>query len=459
MIKEIEKPSISRQEFPNNFIWGTATASYQIEGAAALDGRTPSIWDTFSKTPGKVKNGDTGDVACDHYHLYPSDFDLMQQLGFNAYRFSISWSRVMPNGRGAVNPTGMAFYDRIVDALLDRGIEPYATLYHWDLPQILEDMGGWLNRDTADAFAEYTDAFTQTLGDRLKNWTTLNEPWCSAYLGYGIGIHAPGKTDFAASLQATHHLLLAHGQAMPIIRQNVPDAKAGIVLNPAPVYPASDSSEDQRAAHLADGFQNRWYFDPVFGQGYPKDVLELYGAYAPKIAEGDLEIMAAPLDFIGVNYYSRTVVKAAKIQNQASPDALLGYQHVFLQDVERTFFNWEVYPQGLTDFLVRLQKEYNPKSILITENGASYLDTLEADGTVADKERTLYFQQHLHASLEAIQQGAKLGGYFAWSFLDNFEWAEGYEKRFGMTYVDFVTQKRTVKESGMWFSDFLKGGR
>ncbi|MEY4531397.1 MAG: hypothetical protein RLZZ156_2118 [Deinococcota bacterium] len=460
MIKTVEKPSmITRKEFPKDFIWGTATASYQIDGAAALDVLTPSIWDTFSKTQGKVKNGDTGDTACDHYHLYPSDFDLMQQLGFNAYRFSISWSRVLLDGRGAVNSAGLAFYDRIVDALLTRGIEPYATLYHWDLPQILEDAGGWLNRDTANAFAEYTDVVTQTLGDRLKNWTTLNEPWCSAYLGYGIGIHAPGKTDFAASLQATHHLLVAHGQAMPIIRQNVADAKAGIVLNPSPVYPASDSSEDIRAAHLADGFQNRWYFDPVFGQGYPKDVLELYGAYAPKITEGDLEIMAAPLDFIGVNYYTRTVVQAAKIQNHASPDALLGYSHVFLPNVERTFFDWEVYPQGLTNFLVRLQHDYQPKSILITENGATYDDTLNPDGTIADLQRTEYFQQHLKASLEAIQHGAKLNGYFAWSFLDNFEWAEGYEKRFGMTYVDFITQKRTVKASGHWFANFLNKER
>jgi beta-glucosidase len=460
MIDTVEKPStILRTQFPKQFVWGTATASYQIEGASALDGRTPSIWDTFSKTPSKVKNGDTGDVACDHYHLYSQDFDLMQNLGFNAYRFSTSWSRIMPNGRGQINPVGMAFYDRIVDELLARGIEPYVTLYHWDLPQILEDAGGWLNRDTADAFVEYTNAVTNALGDRLKNWTTLNEPWCSAYLGYGLGIHAPGKTDFAASLQATHHLLLAHGQAMPIIRQNVPEASAGIVLNPAPVYPATDSSEDAIAAHRADGFQNRWYFDPVFGQGYPEDLLELYGAYAPKITEGDLEIMAAPLDFIGVNYYSRTVVKAATIQDQARPDALLGYSHVQLPDVPRTFFDWEVYPQGLTDFLVRLQNQYNPKSILITENGASYFDTVNATGEINDTERTDYFKQHLQASLEAIAQGAKLNGYFAWSFLDNFEWAEGYEKRFGMTHVDFTTQKRTVKQSGNWFKTFLNQGR
>ncbi len=449
-----EKPALLRQAFPKNFVWGTATASYQIEGAANLEGRSPSIWDVFAKMPGKVKNGDTGDVACDHYHRYESDFDLMQSLGFNAYRFSMSWSRVLPNGRGQVNQKGVAFYDRIVDALLARGIEPYVTLYHWDLPQVLEETGGWLNRDTADAFVEYTDLMTNALGDRLKNWATLNEPWCSAFLGHGVGIHAPGKTDFAASLQAAHHLLLAHGQAMPIIRQNVPDASAGIVLNPAPVYPASDSSEDLAAAHRADGFQNRWYFDPVFGKGYPEDLWQAYGKHAPKIQDGDLEKIAAPLDYIGINYYSRTVVKAAPIQDTPFPWALLGYEHMQLENVPRTFFDWEVYPQGLTDFLVRLQNEYQPKSILITENGATYQDQLH-NSQINDLERTAYFEQHLSASLKAIGQGAKLHGYFAWSFLDNFEWAEGYEKRFGMTYVDFQTQKRIVKHSGRWFQAFL----
>ncbi len=462
MTQLLDKPSLTtafqRHLFGKKFVWGTATASYQIEGAFATDGRSPSIWDTFSKTPGKVQNGDTGDIACDHYHRYENDFDLMQQMGFNAYRFSISWSRVMPNGRGEINAAGMAFYDRIVDALLERGIEPYVTLYHWDLPQILEDTGGWLNRDTAFAFAEYTNAVTQVLGDRLKNWTTLNEPWCSAFLGYGVGVHAPGQSDFAASLQATHHLLLAHGLTMPIIRNNVADAKAGIVLNPAPVYPASNSSADIAAAHRADGFQNRWYFDPVFGKGYPTDTLASYGAYAPKVEVGDLEIIAAPLDFIGINYYTRTVVKDAVVEAIPAPHTLLGYEYVDLPNVPRTFFNWEVYPQGLTDFLERLQYDYKPKSIFISENGATYQDHLEADGSIHDTERTLYFQQHLAASLEAVQNGVKLDGYFAWSFLDNFEWAEGYEKRFGITYVDFVTQKRTPKQSARWFQDFLLSG-
>ncbi len=451
--------SLQQSQFPKNFVWGTATASYQIEGAVALDGRTPSIWDTFSRTPGKVKNGDTGDIACDHYHRFQTDFDLMKELGFNAYRFSTSWSRILPNGRGIINIKGIAFYDRMLDALLERSIEPYLTLYHWDLPQVLEDKGGWLNRDTVYAFAEYAQIVSSAFGDRLKNWTTLNEPWCSAFLGYGIGIHAPGKTDFAASLQATHHLLLAHGQAMPIIRENVPLAKAGIVLNPAPVYPATDSDQDLAAAHRADGFQNRWYFDPVFGKGYPADILEAYGKFAPKIQDTDMAVIAAPLDYIGINFYSRNVVKAVPVDSsKPSPDALLGSQPVRLAGVPRTFFDWEVYPQGLTDFLIRLQQDYDPKSILITENGATYQDQLQADGGIQDVERTAYFQSHLAASLEAIAKGVKLDGYFAWSFLDNFEWAEGYEKRFGMTYVDFTTQERTVKHSGQWFKAFLGGG-
>ena len=445
--------ALKRSDFPADFIWGTATAAYQIEGAAATDGRAPSIWDTFSKTPGKVRNGDTGDTACDHYHRYTADLELMKSLGFGAYRFSISWSRVIPNGRGPVNAAGLVFYDRLLDAMLERGIQPFATLYHWDLPQTLEDAGGWLARDTAMAFAEYADVMTRALGDRLKNWATLNEPWCSAFLGYGIGIHAPGKTDFAASLQAGHHLLLAHGLAMPIIRENVPQAHAGIVLNPAPVYPASPSSADVAAAQRADGFQNRWYFDPIFNRGYPADTLKAYGDFAPVVEPGDMEIIAAPIDFIGVNYYSRNVVADAPVSANPAPEALLGFRNVRLNDVPRTSFDWEVYPQGLTDFLERVQRDYNPASILITENGASYLDQV-IDGSIDDPERTAYFQSHLAASLEALRKGVKLDGYFAWSFLDNFEWAEGYQKRFGLTHVDFATQARTVKSSGQWFKAF-----
>jgi beta-glucosidase len=455
LISPLPPRTIRHSDFPAGFIWGTATAAYQIEGAVEQDGRSPSIWDTFCKIPGKVRNGDHGDVACDHYHRYPQDIALMKEIGFNAYRFSIAWSRILPAGRGVVNAAGLDFYDRLLDQLLSAGIAPYATLYHWDLPQVLEDVGGWLVRDTAEAFAEYTDVTTKHLGDRLKHWTTLNEPWCSAFLGYGIGIHAPGQQDFAASLQASHHLLLAHGLAMPIIRQNVADAVAGIVLNPGPVYPASESAEDAAAAWRADGFQNRWYLDPVFGKGYPADTLAAYGQFAPEIQDGDLDVIAAPLDFIGINYYTRSVVKASEIHANPRVDHLLGAEQVYLPAVERTFFDWEVYPQGLSDFLMRLQRDYDPKSILITENGAAYQDTLLPDGSIEDTERTAYFQSHLEAALTAINNGVKLDGYFAWSFLDNFEWAEGYEKRFGMTHVDFDSQVRTPKRSAKWFQDFL----
>lgn len=447
---------VSRDQFPTDFTWGTATASYQIEGAAALDGRTPSIWDTFAHTPGKVFNGDTGDEACDHYHRYATDFDLMKNLGFNAYRFSTSWSRIIPNGRGAVNHKGLDFYDRLLDALLERQIMPYATLYHWDLPQTLEDKGGWASRDTAYAFAEYTDVLTQHLGDRLKNWITLNEPWCSAYLGYGIGIHAPGKTDFATSLQAAHHLLFAHGLAMPIIRSNVPNSNAGIVLNLVPTYAHNHSSQNEPAVQGMDGFFNRWYLEPIFGKGYPTDILEAYAAHAPRILDNDLQIIAAPLDFFGINYYSRSVVETIPSNpNSQNVGEILGFKQVNIPNVPRTSLNWEVYPQGLTDLLLRVQHDYNPKSLLVTENGATYQDQLEPDGSINDAARTAYFQSHIAACQTAITQGAKLSGYFAWSFLDNFEWAEGYDKRFGITYVDFKTQERTVKRSGQWFRQFL----
>jgi beta-glucosidase len=448
--------AFTRLHFPKHFVWGTATASYQIEGAHNIDGRSPSIWDTFSHTAGKTKNGDTGDVACDHYHRYLEDFDLMQSLGFDAYRFSLSWSRILPNGYGAVNQKGIDFYDRVVDALLERKITPYATMFHWDLPQVLEDKGGWVARDTALAFAEYSDVITSRLGDRIKHWATLNEPWCAAFLGYGIGIHAPGQTNPIHALQASHHLLLAHGYAMPIIRQNVQAAVAGIVLNPSPAYPATDSNEDIQAARRMDGFQNRWFLDPVFGRGYPEDMLEQYGQFAPKTEAGDFEKIAAPLDFVGINYYSRGVI-AAPSATPSFQEQFLGFRSVELPNVPRTFFGWEVYPQGLTDFLVRLQREYAPKSILITENGATYQDVLRDDDSIHDHERTRYFQSHLSACLAALELGVKLDGYFAWSFMDNFEWAEGFEKRFGITYVDFATQKRSVKHSGKWFQALLRG--
>jgi beta-glucosidase len=437
-----------RTDFPNDFLWGTATASYQIEGAVHQDGRTPSIWDTFSHTPGKVKHGDTGDVACDHYHRYASDLDLMSDLGVNAYRLSVSWSRVIPNGRGPTNAKGLAFYDRLIDGLLERKIEPWVTLYHWDLPQVLQDMGGWDSRDTAFALADYANVVTHALGDRVKNWITINEPWCVAYLGYGIGIHAPGKTDLAMSLRAAHNVLLAHGMSVPVVRSNSSGAKVGITLNLTPGTPASDSGEDAAATKIFDGFFNRWYLDPVFGNGYPADMIEAYGPFAPKVNAEDLKMIGVKSDFLGINYYSRGVIKH-------DPSQPLGVGQVRLEDVKRTFMDWEVYPQGLEQILYKIKNDYDNPPIYITENGASYPDASTPDGSIHDTERRDYFERHFAACRDAMQNGVDLKGYFAWSLLDNFEWAEGYEKRFGIVHVNFETQERRLKDSGKWYKKFL----
>jgi beta-glucosidase len=439
-------PEFRPHDFPANFTWGTATAAYQIEGAAQLHGREPSIWDTFSHTPGNVKNGDTGDVACDHYHRFADDLELIRDLGFGAYRFSLSWPRVLPLGQPS--EAGLSFYDRLVDGLLERGITPWATLYHWDLPQSLQDTGGWGNRDTALRLAEYTEVVTKRLGDRVKDWITINEPWCVAFLGHGAGIHAPGFRDQALSLRASHHVLLAHGLAVDVVRANVPEARVGITLNLTPAYPASDSDADRLAATRFDGFFNRWYLDPVHGRGYPADMLEAYGQPDLGIQDGDLKIIATPTDFLGINYYSRAVSKHA--------DNGLGFAAAPMsKDTERTFMDWEVYPNGLTDLLTRLKRDYGDQPLYVTENGASYEDHLTSSGAVHDLERTRYYERHLKACLEAIRAGVDLRGYFAWSLLDNFEWAEGYEKRFGLVRVDFDSQHRTVKDSGRWFQDFL----
>jgi len=441
--------TIRRDEFPSDFVWGTATAAYQIEGAAQEDGRGPSIWDTFSHTPGKVKNGHTGDTACDHYHRYREDIALMKELGTNAYRFSIAWPRILPEGRGRINPRGLDFYDRLIDALLEAEITPWATLYHWDLPQALEDAGGWPKRDTAYALAEYATVVGERLGDRLKHWITLNEPWCSAFLGYGNGVHAPGRQDYALSLQAAHHLLLSHGLATLALRAAVPGAKVGITLNLTPTHPATPEPRDLEAARRYDGFFNRWYLDPLFGFGYPPDMWELYGPLAPQLELDDLAHIATPLDFLGINYYSRSVVKHAE-------QGPLFIEHL-RPEGEYTYMNWEVYPDGLREIVVRVAREYRPPSIYITENGACYPDAVEDDGEIHDSRRLAYYRSHIGKCLQAIREGAPLKGYFAWSLLDNFEWAEGYDKRFGLVYVDFSTQERRFKQSGRWLKAFLEG--
>ena len=434
--------TITRKDFPDHFLFGVATSSYQIEGAAHEDGRGASIWDTFCAEPGRVLDASNGDVACDHYHLWPSDLDLIRSLGADAYRFSIAWPRIQPDGKGAINPAGLDFYERLVDGMLERGLQPYATLYHWDLPQTLQDEGGWANRDTAFRFAEYARVVAERLGSRVQSYATLNEPWCSSILSYEIGEHAPGLRDRKLALAAAHHLMLGHGEAIAAMRGIVPDTKLGIVLNLQPAYPASDRPEDVAAARFSDGSFNRWFLDPILRAEYPADMWEAYGENVPHVHEGDLTRIAQPIDFLGVNYYSRSVNGAAGSVKPAESS----YTHM----------GWEVYPQGLTDLLVRLKDEYPVSSLYITENGAAYPDRLSGS-EVHDPERVKYFQLHLAAVAEAVQQGVPVDGYFAWSLMDNFEWAHGYDKRFGLVYVDYATQQRTLKDSARWYQGLLTG--
>jgi beta-glucosidase len=436
-------------QFPQGFVWGAATASYQIEGAVHEDGRGESIWDRFSHTEGKTANGDTGDVACDHYHRWPEDIRLMQDLGLNAYRLSVAWPRILPDGRGRINEPGFAFYDRLIDGLLEAGLTPWVTLYHWDLPQILEDQGGWPNRATAEAFAEYVDVITGRLGDRVKHWITLNEPWCSGYLGYYNGHHAPGRTNLADAMQAFHTLFLAHGLAVPIVRRNSPDAQVGITLNLAQVYPNSESEDDQAAARRFDGFFNRWFLDPLYGRGYPQDTIELLADVAPRFEAGDFDIIAAPTDFLGLNYYTPNFIKDAPDQPGIRAKAER-------REGEYTDMDWLVYPQGLRDLILRVARDYPTGPLYITENGAAYPDSPPTDGRVADPLRVRYYAQHLAACRDAIGSGAPLKGYFAWSLMDNFEWAFGYTKRFGITYVDYDTQERTLKDSARWYREVIR---
>ncbi len=437
--------------FPSDFVWGVATASYQIEGAVSEDGRGPSIWDTFSAAPGTVEGGATGEVACDHYHRWEQDLDLMQSLGVNGYRFSVAWPRVIPSGTGTINEAGLDFYDRLVDGLLERGIAPFATLYHWDLPQPLQDAGGWPDRTTADAFVAYADAVTRRLGDRVAAYATMNEPWCAAFLGYAFGHHAPGLRDPKLALQAAHHLLLAHGAALEPMRANAPGAQHGIVLDFNAITPATDAPVDAAAAKRFDGFRNRWFLEPVLLGRYPADAHEGYGELAPRIEDGDLEVIARPIDFLGVNYYTRTIVAD-------DPEV----PHLAARTVPfegpTTEMGWEVYPQGLTDLLLRLQREYRAPPLFVTENGAAYADELK-DGAVADVERVAYFEQHIAAVHAAIEGGTDVRGYFAWSLMDNFEWAFGFNKRFGLVYVDFETQERVPKRSAGWYAELIREQR
>lgn len=419
-----------------SFTFGVATAAFQIEGAAAE--REPCIWDTFCAEPGRIKDGSNGLVACDHLNRWREDIALIASLGVDAYRFSIAWGRVI-RADGSVNEQGLAFYIGLLDELRARNIKAYVTLYHWDLPQYLQDKGGWLNRDTAYRFADYAEVVSKAFGDRVYSYATLNEPFCSAYLGYEAGIHAPGEQNRQAGRQAAHHLLLAHGLAMLVLRRNCPTALTGIVLNFSPCFAASDSEADRRAAKLADQYHNHWYLQPLLEGCYPDLSGQLATTDLPRTEAGDLAIIAQPLDFLGVNYYTRTVFTAR--------------EDGWFSDVKPsipplTDMGWEIYPQGLTEMLVQLQQRYALPPIYITENGAAMVDTLQ-QGKVADTERLAYYQQHLLATDAAIRAGVDVRGYFAWSLLDNFEWAEGYAKRFGIVYVDYQSQQRTIKDSGL----------
>jgi beta-glucosidase len=431
----------ARAAFPATFVWGAATAAYQVEGAAAEDGRGESIWDRFSATPGNVANGDTGAVACDTYHRYAEDIRLMHELGIGAFRLSVAWPRILPEGRGRVNQAGLDFYDRLVDDLLAGGLDPYLTLYHWDLPQALEEEGGWPVRDTVDAFTEYTEVVVARLGDRVRHWITQNEPWVISWLGYGLGVHAPGRQSERDALAAGHHVLLAHGRAAEVIRREAPSAEVGITIDLVPTYPFSDEEADVEAARQSDGFRNRWFLDPVLGRGYPADMLERYAEILPPIADGDLETIAAPLDFLGINYYTRNVVRA-------------GVGEVATEGAEHTDMGWEVYPDGLRDLLVRLHAEYELPDLYITENGAAFPDARN-NGRVPDPRRIAYLDGHLDALASAIADGVPVRGYFLWSLLDNFEWAFGYSRRFGIVYVDFETLERVPKDSFAWYRDFI----
>ncbi len=437
--------------FPKDFIWGAAASAYQIEGAYNEDGKGTSIWDRFCLTPGNVVNNDTGNVACDHYHRYREDVELMAYLGLQAYRFSISWTRVLPEGKGEVNQAGMDFYHRLVDQLLDVGIAPMVTLYAWDLPQTLQDLGGWANRETVKYFQDYAAILYQALGDRVHLWSTLNEPWVISFGGHYYGLLAPGIKDAEIALLVSHHLLLAHGKAVQTLREIGEERhKTGIILNLTPIHSASEGAEDQEAANRADGYMNRWFLDPIFAGNYPEDMLNWYGDKAPAIEPGDLEMISTGIDYLGVNYYTRLVVETFP------GETLLGLRPIPVEGSEYTETNWEVYPQGLHEILIRLKNEYQPASIYITENGANFLDEVDESGQINDIRRIEFLKDHFLQAHRAIEEGVPLLGYFVWSVMDVFEWDSGYSHRYGLIYVDRETLERKVKRSGFWYRKFIQ---
>lgn len=438
--------------FPEGFLWGAATSAYQVEGSPLADGASPSIWQRFTHSPGLVHDGDTGDVACDHYRLYKQDVALMRELGLNSYRFSISWSRVLPEGKGRVNPGGLDFYSRLVDALLENGIRPLITLYHWDLPAALDDRGGWLNPDIPNWFAEYARAVYGALDDRVEMWATLNEPWVVTDGGYLHGALAPGHKNLFEAPIASHHLMLSHAAAVEAYRAEGKH-RIGLVVNLEPKYPASDRPEDLAATARGDAYMNRQYLDPVFLGRYPDEMREIFGEAWPEFPVEELEHIRQPIDFLGVNYYTRSVTKDDPKALPVRAGREIQKQHAYTET------SWEVFPQGLTDTLVWVKERYGGIPLYITENGAAFYDPPVALADPhPDPFRVEYFRGHLKAAHQAMEQGVDLRGYFAWSLLDNFEWSLGYSKRFGIVHVDFATQKRTVKQSGRFYSEVIRSG-
>jgi beta-glucosidase len=458
--------------FPEGFTFGSATASYQVEGAAAEDGRGPSIWDTFSKTPGRVWNGDTGDVACDHYHRWESDLDLMAEMGLGAYRFSIAWPRIVPAGTGPVNPAGLDFYSRLTDGLLERGIKPVATLYHWDLPQPLEDEGGWAARATSDAFERYAEIVGGALGDRIHTWTTLNEPWCSAYLGYGQGGHAPGRREPEAALAAVHHLNLAHGRALQALRAtSTGHPQYSVTLNFHVLR--GQGADAAEAVRRIDALANRAFTGPMLLGAYPDDLVADTASVTDWsfVRDGDLETIAQPIDVLGVNYYSTATVRmwdgvSPRQRNDGHKAAEGGTawpgSDEAVEFVEQpgpyTAMGWNIAPEGLEELLLSLRDQFPAQALMVTENGAAFDDVVAEAGSVPDPDRTDYLRRHFTAAHRALQKGVDLRGYFVWSLLDNFEWGYGYAKRFGIVRVDFDDQTRTVKDSGRWYSRLARSG-
>ncbi|MCJ8323940.1 MAG: beta-glucosidase [Rhizobiales bacterium] len=431
---------VERSQFGKDFVFGAATAAYQIEGGQT-DGRGTSIWDSFSRTPGNVHNFESGAKACDHYNLWPQDLDLIKDAGFDAYRFSLSWPRLIPEGTGAVNEKGLDFYDRLIDGMLERGIKPFATLYHWDLPSELQDKGGWMNRDVASWFADYAALVQQRYGDRIATTATINEPWCVAFLSHYKGDHAPGYKDIRATARAMHHVLFAHGKAVEAMRAEG-GGNMGIVLNFEWDMPASDKLEDKQAAHIADGIFNRWFLDGIFKGQYPDDMLAAFGSHMPKGFENDMKTVSTPIDWLGVNYYTRQV-----LQYDAT-DPVFPRKEV-PGGLETTEMGWEIYPKGLENILTRISDDYTKLPLYVTENGMAEVEGLD------DPRRVNYYNDHLQAVLNAKAKGVNMQGYFAWSLLDNFEWAEGYNKRFGLVHVDYETQVRTPKASYRAFQGML----